>query len=72
MFRKTLQLLLGEDQLAIGHHLEDATSGFDILDLDPVLLLQLVRQTGGSGLVVSLNAVFDGHTHHRPSFLGSY
>ena len=58
--------LLGEHQRAVHRHLEDSTGGLDQPDLGlRVGLLQLSRQTGGSGLVVSNHAVLDRHLHDR-------
>jgi hypothetical protein len=60
------RLPLGEDALAVHIDVEDAARGADHLDLDAgKLLLQLSRQTGGSGLVVSDDAVFDPDVHGR-------
>jgi hypothetical protein len=41
-------------------HFEDAVLSLDQLGLDAELLFDLVRQTGGTGSVVSNNTVFDG------------
>ena len=52
--------LLREHQLAVHRHLEDAAGGGHQPDLGVgKRLLQLSRQTGGSGLVVSDDAVLD-------------
>lgn len=56
--------LLGKDQLAVHRDLEQAAGGLDQLNFRlRVRLLQLSRQTGGSGLVVSNNAVLDCYMH---------
>ena len=50
---------LGEDQFSIEMDVEDPTSSFDQLRTNPELSLDLVRQAGGSRLVVSNYAVFN-------------
>jgi hypothetical protein len=55
--------VLREDHLAVGDDVEDATVTFDQLGLDAELVLQRVRQTGGSGKVVSTYAVGDRYVH---------
>ena len=55
---------LGEDQRVIHRNLEDSAGGRDQLDVGiGIRLLQLSRQTGGSGLVVSDDAELDTHMH---------
>ncbi len=54
---------LAEDQLAVRDDLENAAAAGNQLRLDLKLLLNGVRQTGGSGQVVSLRAVGDGNLH---------
>ena len=55
---------LGEDQRVTHRHFEDTTGRRDQLDVGiGKRLLQLSRQTGGSGLVVSDNAELDTHMH---------
>jgi hypothetical protein len=53
----------GEDELAIGRDIEDAVRAFGELGLDSNRLLDLGRQTDGTGQVVSGNAVSDGDFH---------
>ena len=56
--------LLREHQVAVHCHLEDSAGGRHQPDFGVgELLLQLSRQTGGSGLVVSDDAVFDDDPH---------
>ncbi len=60
------QLLLGEHEPAVDAHLESTSSALD----EPhfrvgVVRLDLRRQTGGSRLVVSNDAVFNGYAHGR-------
>lgn len=55
---------LGEDQRVVHRHFEDSTGRRDQLDVGVgIRLLQLSRQTGGSGLVVSDDAELDTHMH---------
>ena len=65
------QGLLREDELSIHHNFETSTGRFD----EPYFrlrkcLLELGRQTGGPGLVVSDDAEFDRDEHHA-TFLGT-
>jgi hypothetical protein len=46
------------------YHLEDAVSPFDELDVDAEAVTQFVRQTGGSGQVVSNYTIFDRYRGH--------
>ena len=56
--------LLREHEIAVNRHLEYPTGRLDQPDLGVRIgLLQLGRQTGGSGLVVSDNAILDRHLH---------
>jgi len=56
--------LLGEDAAAVDLNLEHPARGLDQLDLGlGIRLANLSRQTGGSRLVVSDDAVFDRHAH---------
>jgi hypothetical protein len=55
---------LGEDQLTVYGDLEQAAGGLDETDLRiREGLLQLSRQTGSPGFVVSDNAVLNRHMH---------
>jgi hypothetical protein len=55
---------LGEDQRVIHRNLEESAGGRDQLDVGiGIRLLQLSRQTGGSGLVVSDDAELDTYAH---------
>ena len=59
---------LGEDQSAVHRYLEYTTGGLDQAHLRlGEGLPQLGRQTGGPGLIVSNDAVFEGdlHDEHR-------
>jgi hypothetical protein len=63
--------LLGKDQVAVHGNLEDAAGGRDQPDLGVrYVLFQLSRQTGGSRLVVSDDAVLDDHAHARLLWIG--
>src|SRR5215207_5723716 len=58
--------LLREDQVSIHGNLEDTAGRRDQADVGfRHLFLQLSRQTGGSRLVVSDDAVLDDHAHAR-------
>jgi hypothetical protein len=49
-------------------HFERAAGSLDEFDLSTESLLQLCRQTGGTRIVVSNNAILDRHLlRHRPS-----
>lgn len=51
--------LLRIHQVAVDDDFEDAVLAFDQVGSDAELRFNIVRQTGGSGFVVSNNAVFD-------------
>jgi hypothetical protein len=53
-------LLLREDELAVQLDVEDAAAALDQRGAGPEPLLQLVRQTGGAGQIVSSHAILDG------------
>jgi len=57
--RKTLELVLGEEDLAVLPDVVDAPAPSDQRRLDAVTVLDGGRQTGGPGLVVSDPAVRD-------------
>jgi hypothetical protein len=63
---KAVQLFLGEDEFSIGDHLENSAPGRDERGYGVVTPLNVGRQTGGLGSVVSNLAVFDGNPHDRP------
>jgi len=63
VFRETAEGFLREDQLAVALDLEDSARGFDEARFDVELLLDLGRQTGGPGEIVSDAAVFDLDSH---------
>ncbi len=69
VFGKTPLFLLGKDQLSIGHHLEDPSGRLDQFRLDPQLLLERLRQTGGFGVVVSLHAIFNAQFSYHEIYL---
>ena len=68
--REAPHLLLGEDQLIAESDVEDPARAFDQVGLNAELLLDVGRQTGGSGVVVSDGAVLDrdvlGHAGNPP------
>jgi hypothetical protein len=57
--------VLREDPLVVGSHHEDASAAAHDFAVDAELLLDLSRQTGGSGKVVSNAAVVDSDVHSR-------
>jgi hypothetical protein len=69
--REAVFLFLREDQPAVEHDFELSARSADQARLDAVRLFDLSRQTGGSGKIVSLNAVGDLEAAHRVSRSGS-
>ena len=63
VLRETIQRAFGEDQGTVDRDLEHAALRRQQLGLRAKGVLQLSRQTGGQGLVVSLGAVFDLDPH---------
>jgi hypothetical protein len=63
MLREAAGLMPAVNQLAVDLYVEDPAAAPDQLDLDRVLLLDCVRQTGGCRFVVSLSAVLDADFH---------
>lgn len=65
VIRKTSDVVLAEDELAVDDDIEDAAPARDELRLDLERILDLGRQTGGTGQIVSLLAVgdLDSHDH---------
>jgi len=63
--------LFGEDGLSIQVHFENSTRAFDQLRLDAETISDVVRQTGGSRMVVSNHAVFDRDGRHRIDLPGA-
>ena len=61
--REAMGLVLGEDELIVHLDVEDPAVPLLELRVDAVALLQLSRQTGGRGQVVSLGAVGDPDVH---------
>ena len=62
-FGKASDRLLGEDQPAVGDDVEDAAAARDESGIEAPGLLELGRQTGGTGQIVSLLAVGDLERH---------
>jgi hypothetical protein len=52
------------DQLTVDFHFEDTVLALDQLGLEIESLSDIGRQTGGTGVVVSDDAVFDSHFWH--------
>jgi len=71
---KAACLFLGEEELVVDGHLEHSAGPFDELGLDAELPLDLLRQTGGAGEVVSDPAILDDNAcgHDPPPFAGHY
>ena len=65
MFREPLRLVLRKDQLTLRLDVEDTVGPFDELGVEAKPLLDLGRQTGDLGQVVSTNAVRNGDVHVR-------
>src|SRR5512142_3167852 len=61
--RKAPFVLLGKDRLVVGRDDEDPAAAANELAVDSQFLLDLSRQTGGSGKVVSDAAVIDSDFH---------
>jgi len=61
--REIAGLMFGIDQSAIQFHIKNAAFPFDQLRLHGVLFFQKFRQPGGTGIVISDNAVFNGYFH---------
>jgi hypothetical protein len=67
LFREAPGLVLREDESLALVDVEDAAGAAHELGIDAGLLLDLGRQTGGPGKVVSSSAVVDGDLHDAPS-----
>jgi len=63
MLREATRHVLGIEQLVIEFDIEDATASFDELSVQAEFLLNFCRQTGGSGLIISNDAIFNGELH---------
>jgi hypothetical protein len=63
MLGEAPELLLREHELAVDGDLENAAATLLQDRLDPCLLLDVGRQTGGTGQVVSDDAVLDDDFH---------
>jgi len=58
--------VLAVDEITVDHDVEDPVAALLQGDVGAELLLEAVRQTGGSREVVSLDAVADLDAHGRP------
>tara|TARA_B100001765_G_C19464904_1_gene321080 strand:- start:122 stop:436 length:315 start_codon:yes stop_codon:yes gene_type:complete len=65
--RETSQTLLAEHQFIIKPDLEDSSPALDEGRRRLESLFYCGRQTDGTGLVVSLNAIFDAYLHRYSS-----
>lgn len=63
VFGKLTGLMLRVDESAINLHIENPTAAFDEFGYHPRGSFDCVRQTGGFGRVVSLNAVSNADLH---------
>lgn len=63
--RESVDLVLGEEGLAVEAYVEDAATALHQLRSLVESLFDDGRQTGGAGLVVSSYAVFDLDSGHR-------
>lgn len=61
--RELASLVLAIDEITVDDDVKDAAPPFDQLRLNVVLGFDRGRQTGGFGLIVSLNAVGNAHLH---------
>ena len=64
LFGKSSRGFFGKDEIVIETDLEDPVPTLDQGGLEIELLSQRIRQTGGSGFVVSSHAVFDPNRSH--------
>jgi HD superfamily phosphohydrolase len=69
---EALERLLGEDELAVDGHLEDAASAGFEARLDGEFPLEFGGQPGRLGKVISHLAVFDLHVHPHGSWAGQW
>ena len=63
MLREPADVALAPYLRAVDVYVEDSAGAFDHLRIDPELILDRLRQTGGRGVIVSLHAVFDADVH---------
>jgi hypothetical protein len=61
--RKSPEFFFGEDQRFVGPDFKYAPQTLDQFGIGSKSLFEVGRQTGGPGLVVSGDAVFDGEVH---------
>lgn len=64
-------IVIGEHDVTVERDLEDAAVGFDECGVQGELILDLRRQTGGFGSVVSLDAKSDRNVVHLSGLHGS-
>ncbi len=68
VLREAIFRLFGENTVAIHFDFEDAATGGDKFGLDTKSGLDVSRQTGGTGFVVSNLTIFDGDLHDAGLF----
>ncbi len=67
VLRETAHLMFIPDLRPVDVHVEHATTAFDQFGVNVELFSYRIRQTGGLGLVVSFDAVFDADVHYDTS-----
>ena len=55
--------MLGVDQFLLQANIENSADSRDQLNIGRKILLQFIRQTGGSREIISLGAIFDTDVH---------
>ena len=64
VLREALEVFLRKDQLVTELDLENTVLSLDEVGFNTELLLDFVRQTGGSGQIVSNYTIFNGQLGH--------
>ena len=67
MRRESTGRLFGKDEDAVAPYLEHAAARFDQLRFNVQLALDLLRQTGRAGIIVSHGTIFNAHVHDLSS-----
>jgi hypothetical protein len=57
ILRKTMFFMFGEEHFSLVHHIKDSSAGPDQFGANPEFFFQILRQTGGSRLIVSTTAI---------------
>jgi len=69
--RKPPEFIFGKDQRFVGSDFEGASRAFVQLRIDAEAPFEVSRQTGGPGLVISNDAIFDCDAHGNLFFVFS-